>query len=195
MLGLSKWFHEQIRGREVHGNQLDFNYKSYSRAAVKLFTDGLHLLQPGPTDIPVIVECVEFLQFEGKPKSSVYERMMIERLLTSLLKAELPLASELLICLCLSKADDFEDNLFLRSITEKLTEESIGTLLLKFDATDELIASLIEICNSKQLLDGCGMDACLYSLLKYVKKLFEDRAQRDFIPNPKKIRFDQILCF
>ena len=171
MLGFSKWFHEQINCREQYGNQLEFNYENYSRSAVKLFTDGLHLLQPGPTDITVIVECVEFLQFEGKPKSSVFERMMIERLLTSLITAaELPLASELLICLYLSKVDDFEDNLFLRSLTDKLTEENVGSLLFKFDATDELTMSLIKMCASKQLLDDCKNDFCLYSLMKYGKK-------------------------
>ena len=193
MLGFSKWFHEQINCREQYGNQLEFNYENYSRSAVKLFTDSLHLLQSGPSDIPVIVECIDFLQFEGKPKSSVFEKMMIERLLTPIIRAaELPLGSELLICLYLSKVDDFENNLFLRNLTDKLTEEKIGSLLFKFDATDELNMSMIKMCVSKQLLDDSKNDSCLYSLMQYGKQLLEERNIEDFLPDPRSVRLEEV---
>ena len=72
---------------------------------IKLYTDSLYLIQPGLTDVPTIVECIDFCQYEGKTLFSVLEKNLVQDLMKALIQASFPVTTELLISAYLSRIE------------------------------------------------------------------------------------------
>ena len=47
-----------IKGSVKFNGSLDFDYEEFSHAAVKLFLDCMHLIEPDMVDLCVVLECI-----------------------------------------------------------------------------------------------------------------------------------------
>ena len=82
-------------------DKLEFDYTNYSHASVKLYLDSLHLIKCDPVDVAVIVECIDFVQFEGKTSLfNSFDRDFVAALMDSI--TDLTVGTELLISAYLS---------------------------------------------------------------------------------------------
>ena len=150
-------------------DKLEFDYTNFSHASVKLYLDSLHLINCDPVDVAVIVECIEFVQFEGKTTLfDSFERDFVAALMDSI--TELPVGTELLISAYLSCVGTL-DNEYQRKVMEKLTERDVGSLFYNFDLYCETNQRLIEMCAAKKFFDDKSDDFILFNLMKYGKKL------------------------
>ena len=151
-------------------DKLEFDYSNYSHASVKLFLDSLHLIKPGPVDVAVIVECIDFVQFEGKTTLyNSFERDFAAALLNSIMKIQLPVGTELLISAYLSCVSDL-DNGYQQKLMKRLTEKDVAFLFYKFDLECESNQRLIKMC-AKAFFDDKSDDFIVYNLMKYGKEL------------------------
>ena len=155
------------------GNALKFDYTDYSQACVKLFLDCLHLIPAGPTDIATILECVDFCQFEGKTSYDSFEVELVKRLMAPIMKATLPLGTELLISAYLAMVEN-SDNRYQQKVATKLTEANVSALLYRFDMDNALNKRLIEMCTKKGFFDNNSQDSVLITLMMYGKELHQN---------------------
>ena len=154
-------------------DKLEFDYTNFSHASVKLYLDSLHLIKPDSVDIAVVVECIDFVQFEGKTVLyDSFERDFIASLLDSIM--ELPVGTELLISAYLSCVGDC-DNVYQQNVMTKLTEKDVASLFYDFDVTCESNQRLIKMCAAKAFFEDKSDDFILFSLMKYGKKLLNLR--------------------
>ena len=199
MLGHSEFFWEKMAKMDEFGNSLKFDYSTdFSLASVKFFLDCLHLIPAGPVDVATLVEVVAFCQFEGKTTYDSFEVDLVDRIMTSLMKMALPIGTELLISAYLAKIDNF-DNRFEQTLVEKHTEESVSSLLFKFNPNTELNKRLIAMCAQKAVFVDVSEDTVLATLMVYGKNLVKfgstDRVvenfgiEHDFRPNPRSARY------
>ena len=152
------------------GNALEFDYTDYSWASVKFFLDCLHLISAGPVDIAILLEVIDFCQFEGKTTYNSFELELVERIMTSIMKASLPIGTELLISAYLSRVDDFNDRYQLQ-VAEKLTEEAVSSLVFKFDIQNKLNKQLTAMCVQKGIFADESHESVLIRILMYGKEL------------------------
>ena len=152
--------------------KLEFDYTNYSHASVKLYLDSLHLIKPDPVDVAVIVECIDFVQFEGKTTLyDSFERDFVASLVESIM--DLPVGTELLISAYLSCVGDC-DNTYQQNVMKKLTETDVASLY-NFDLTCESNQRLIKMCAAKAFFDAKSDEFILFSLMMYGKKLLSLR--------------------
>ena len=179
------------------GNALKFDYTDYSRACVKLFLDCLHLIPAGPIDIATILECVDFCQYEGKASYDSFEVELVERLMTPIMKATLPLGTKLLICGYLTKVHNF-DNRYQSKVAKNLTKEAVSFLLYDFDTDNALNKRLIEMCVQKKFFANDSKKSVIFTLVMYGKELHQKPAENSesmesemecFKPNPSSARY------
>ena len=203
MLALTDFFWEKAAKMGEFGNALKFDYTDYSWASIKLFLDCLHLIPAGPVDIATIIECVAFAQFEGKTTYDSFEVDLVERLMDSVMKTDLPVGTELLISAYLAKVDNFDDRFQLK-VAEKLTKEAVSSLVYDFDIKNALNKRLIEMCVRKGIFVDASQESVLIRIILYGKELQEfqvgssapvqpavqtlDR-ENSFIPDPQSLRY------
>ena len=154
-------------------DKLEFDYTNFSHASVKLYLDSLHLIKPDPVNIAVVVECIDFSQFEGKTTLyDSFERELVANLLDSIM--ELPVGTELLISAYLSCVAD-SDNGYQQYVMKKLTEKDVACLFYTFDLQCDTNQRLITMCAAKKFFDDNSEDFILFNLMKYGKKLLNLR--------------------
>ena len=152
-------------------DKLEFDYSNYSHASVKLFLDSLHLIKPGPVDVAVIVECIDFVQFEGKTTLyDSFERDFAAALLKSIMKIQLPIGTELLISAYLSCVGDLNKP-YQHKVMKELTQKDVAFLLYEFEFECESNQRLIEMCANKAFFDDKSEDFIVFNLMKYGKEL------------------------
>ena len=61
----SRFFYEQLNGRENMGNPPVFTY-DFSKGTIRAFLDAMHGLKIDLTDIAELMELMTFLSYEGK---------------------------------------------------------------------------------------------------------------------------------
>ena len=174
VLGSSEFFYFKTKNMAANVNdKLEFDYTNYSHASVKLYLDSLHLIKCDTVDVAVIVECIDFVQFEGKTSLfNSFERDFVAALMDSI--TDLPVGTELLISAYLSCVGTL-DNEYQRKVIEKLAERDVGSLFYKFDLHCRTNQRLIEMCAAKKFFDDTSDDFILLTLMKYGKKLLNLR--------------------
>lgn len=160
-------------------NPLSFDHTDYSLAAIKFFLDRMHLIKPEPTDLPTLLEVIDFLHCEGKTSYKSFEYNLAKNLMQSIIRKTLPMGSQLLISLFLSKVDNM-NVLYDQNLAESITNDCVANLLYEFDVTSTLNKNLAEMCVQKGVLDDTTEDATdttedavVFALLKTCKKLKE----------------------
>ena len=153
-------------------NSLTFNYPDHSKAAVKFFLDSLHQIQPGPVDVAIVLEVVDFAQYEGQTTYDSFERGLVERLMAPIIEKSLPLGTELLIGMFLSRVDNYS-NVYQQKVAKKLTKQSIEKLFFGFDPSIRLNQRLIEMCVAKRILTEDTPNVVTMALMMYGTALEE----------------------
>ena len=152
-------------------DKLEFDYTKFSHASVKLFLDSLHLINSGPVDVAIVVECIDFVQDEGKTVLyDSFERDFVTTLLDSIMKIQLPVGTELLISAYLSCVGDL-DSAYQQKVMEKLTNKDVAYLFYEFDSTCESNQRLIKMCAAQALFDDKSDDFIVFNLMKYGREL------------------------
>ena len=171
------------------GNDLVFDYTNYSWVSIKVFLDCLHLIPAGPVDIGTLLEVVDFCQFEGKTTYNSFERELVEQIMASVMKASLPIDTELLISAYLSRVDNLNDQYHLE-LAKKLTEDYAYSLFFKFDIKNRLNKRLISMCIKKKVFADESKDSVLIWLLFYGKELIEFKSEKStYTPDPRLARY------
>ena len=177
---------------------IKIDYTNYSLASVKLFLDCLHLIPVEPTSVAILIECVDFCQFQGKTTFDSFEADFVERIMTSVMKMALPLGTELLISAYLAKVANFGDR-YQREVAKKLTKEAVSALFYEFDMNDALNKRLIEMCVQKKVFADNSQQSVVFTLMMYGKDLQDNPAgnsesrtsstEDDFRPDPSAVRY------
>lgn len=100
---------------------LDFDYSMYSKAAIHLVLDALHLINVKEVDLLVLAEALDYLHFEGKTLLSHFEKRLAKSLMETLAKMKLPTSTQLLLCMLISTMDNYDD-FFEKTIGSSLTQ-------------------------------------------------------------------------
>ena len=80
-LGLSDFLYKKANKMSNFENEFKFKYTDYSHKAVKLFLDCMHMIEPPPTDITLILEVLDLAHSEGKTTYDSFERYLRSRLI------------------------------------------------------------------------------------------------------------------
>ena len=100
---------------------LDFDYTMYSKAAIRLVLDALHLIQVEEVDLLVLIEALDYLHFEGKTELSHFEKELATNLMETLTKMKLSISTKILLCLVISTMDNY-DSSFEKMVGATMTE-------------------------------------------------------------------------
>ena len=172
ILASSDWLYIKANKMSNFENPLTFNYPDHSKAAVKLFLDSLHQIQPDSVDLAIVLEVVDFAQYEGKTTYDSFERGLVGRLMQSIAKKSLPLGTQLLISLFLSRVDNFTNN-YQKEVAKRITKHSIEKLFYSFDASNRLNQRLIEMCVAKRIFTHDNHYCITMVLMVYGNRLEE----------------------
>ena len=196
VLASSDFFYFKSKTMAANLNdKLEFDYTKFSHASAKLFLDSLHLINPGSVDIAIVVECIDFVQYEGKTTLyDSFERDFVAALLDSIMKIELPVGTELLISAYLSCIGTLDDA-YQQKVMKKLTEKDVAFLFYHFDLECESNQRLIKMCAAKAFFNNKSDDFIVFNLMKYGKELQNlrdtdiDLKQQDFMSKLEIVRF------
>ena len=171
VLGMSEFFYFKAKNMAANINdQLEFDYTNFSHASVKLFLDSLHLIKPGPIDVAIVVECIDFIQFEGKTTLyDSFEREFAAGLLDSIMNLELPVETELVVSAYLSCVGDLDES-YQQKVMMNVYNYDVSCLSDNFDLECNSNQRLIKMCASKTFLGEKTDDLLLY-LMEYAKEL------------------------
>ena len=100
---------------------LEFNYSMYSKGAIRLMLDAMHLINVEQVDLLLAVEVLDYLHFEGKTILSEFEARLSTNLIISMMKMNLPMSTQIALCFAISTTDNY-DNMFELNIGSKLTK-------------------------------------------------------------------------
>ena len=173
---MSDWLYTKANKMTNFENSLTFNYPDHSKAAVKFFLDSLHQIQPGPVDVAIVLEVVDFAQYEGQTTYDSFERELVERLVASIIKKSLPLGTQLLVGLFLSRVNNYS-NVYQQKVASKLTKQSIETLFFGFNPSSRLNQRLIEMCVAEGMLTNDKPNVVTIALMMYGTAL--EKLQRE----------------
>ena len=172
ILASSDWLYIKANKMTNFENALTFNYPDHSKAAVKFFLDSLHQIKLGSVDLAIVLEVVDFAHCEGQTMYDSFERGLVDRLMKSIAKKSLPLGTQLLISLFLSRVDNFTNN-YQKEVAKRITEHSIETLFYTFDASTGLNQRLVEMCVAKRIFTDNNHYFITMVLMVYVNRLEE----------------------
>ena len=144
-------------------------------------------------DVATIIECIAFCQFEGKTTYDSFEVDLVEQLINSVVKTNLPFGTELLISAYLAKVDNLTDDRYQQKVAEKVTKDIVSSLVFEFDMTNALNKRLIALCIKKGVFTDNSQQSVVFPLLMYGKEILEFRAETlesDFIPNAQSVTYD-----
>ena len=173
-LGLSDFLYEKANKVSNFENKLEFVYKDYRRVAVKYFLDCMHMINPDPTDITIILEVLDLAHSEGKTTYDSFERNLSERLMAAVLGEPLPIGTELLVAAFLSKVDNLHNAQYVeyqQKVAGNLTREFYAHLYCDFEMTSELNHQLIELCIFKDIFTDSTHKSVIYTLTMFGKDL------------------------
>ena len=168
VLGFSDFLYFKARkmGSNVE-DKIQFDYTKYSHEAVKFFLDSLHMIDPPPTDIAIVLEVIDLAHSEGQTVMyDSFERKLSKRLMSALLESTFSTGIELLIAELLSKVDNLHEE-YEQKVGKDLTRDFCSDLFYDFDLSSDPNKQLIEMCLSKGVFDDCSRKSVLYTLTEY----------------------------
>ena len=151
-------------------NKLEFNYTDYRRVAVKYFLDCMHMINPDPVDITIILEVLHLAHSEGKTTYDSFERNLSQRIMQILLDASFTLGTELLIAAFLSKVDNLHEE-YQQALAGKLTREFYAYLFCNFDMFNDLNQQLITLCIKRGIFVDNTHEKVIYTLTMFGQDL------------------------
>ena len=89
---------------------LQKDYSSFSKDALKTYLDFVHLIEPPKMNLNLILEVLQFLHFEGKTLDTMsdFEGRLATVLYDDIIQMELKTQTKILVCLIISKFDNYE---------------------------------------------------------------------------------------
>ena len=166
-LGLSDFLYKKLNKEgPCFTDKVEFKYTDYRHEAVKYFLDCMHMIQPDPTDITIILEVLDLAHSEGKTTYDSFERHLSGRLMSTVLETSFPTATELLIAAFLSKVDNLHEE-YQRKLARSLTTEFYTHLFCDFDLSSALNKQLIEMCIGKGILNDNMHKTVVYTMAMF----------------------------
>ena len=161
-----------IKANETGGvkEKIEFNYTDYRWEAVKYFLDCMHMIEPDPSDITIILEVLDLAHSEGKTTYGSFERHLSGRLMRAILKESFPISTELLIAAFLMKVDNLNEK-YQKKIAVKITEDFYTHLFSRFDMSNDINKQLIEMCVAKGIFDDNTRKSVIYTLSMFGEDL------------------------
>ena len=150
--------------------KIEFKYPDYSWAAVKFFLDSMHMIEPDPTDVTVLLEVLDLAHWEGKTDFDSFERYLSKRLMGAILESSFPTGTELLIAAFLSKVDNLNET-YQKKLAEKLNREFYAHLFCDFDMDSDLNRRLIQMCIFKGIFRNNTRKSVVYTLTIFAEDL------------------------
>ena len=147
-------------------DKVEFKYTDYRHVAVKYFLDCMHMIEPDPTDITIILEVLDLTHAEGKTTHDSFERHLSGRLMSSILEASFPTSTKLLIAAFLLKVDNLHTE-YQRTLAENLTDEFYSDLFCNFDMTSVVNKQLIQMCIDKGILNDSTHESVVYRMAMF----------------------------
>ena len=102
------------------GDKLEFDYSMYSKEAIRLMLDAIHLINVEQVDLLVAAEVIDYLHFEGKTILSEFEGRLAKNIIDALMKMDLPVSTQIALCFAISTTDNY-DNSFELNVGSHLT--------------------------------------------------------------------------
>ena len=166
-LGLSDFLYKKVNKEgPCVTDKVEFKYTDYRHEAVKYFLDCMHMIDPAPTDITIILEALDLVHAEGKTTYGSFERHLSSRLMSTVLETSFPTGTELLIAAFLSKVDNLHEE-YQRKLARKLPHEFYTHLYREFDMTSALNKQLIEMCIGKGILNENTRKCVVYTMAMF----------------------------
>ena len=161
-----------IKANETGGvkEKIEFNYTDYRWEAVKYFLDCMHMVEPDPNDITIILEVLDLAHSEGKTTYDSFERHLSGRLMSAILDESFPVSTELLIAAFLIKVDNLNEK-YQKKLAGKLTEDFYAHLHTRFDMSNDLNKQLIEMCAIKGIFEDTKRKSVIYTLTMFGEDL------------------------
>lgn len=110
----------------------------------------------------------------GKTTFDSFERILVEQLIGSINNKTLPLGSELLIAVFLSRVQNYKNN-YQQRIAKSLGDIPvvIGSLFMEFKSTTRINSRLIEVLVGRGIFNDDSHNYVTMQLMIYCRKLFE----------------------
>ena len=144
-------------------DKVEFNYTDYRHEVVKYFLDCMHEIKPDPTGITTILEVLDLTHWEGKTTFDSFERHPSGRLMKTILEAQFPTGTKLLIAAFLSKVDNMNED-HQSKLAKNLTREFFSDLFDDFDVASDPNKQLIEMCIDKGIFKDNRHQSVVYTL-------------------------------
>ena len=102
----------------------------------------------------------------------------------------------------MAKVDNLTDDRYQKKVAEKVTKNTVSSLVFEFDMTNALNKRLIALCIKKGVFTDDSQQSVVFPLLMYGKELLEFRAgtlesqienaddDDNFIPNAQSVTYD-----
>ena len=120
----------------------------------------------------IVLEVIDLAQYEGKTTYDSFERGLVQQLMDTINKKTLPLGTELLIAVFLSRVDNFKNN-YQQKVAKKLTKKLVAFLFHEFEASSRLNQRLIQMCVDKKIFGDDNEYYVKMQLMIYGTKLHE----------------------
>ena len=170
-LGLSDFLYKKVNQMgPCITDKVEFNYTDYRHEVVKYFLDCMHEIKPDPTGITTILEVLDLTYWEGKTTVDSFERHLSGRLMKTILEAQFPTGTKLLIAAFLSKLDNMSEE-YQRKLARDLTPEFYKSLFSDsyFDMTSDPNKQLIQICIDKGIFKDNTHQSVVYTLAMFAR--------------------------
>ena len=151
---------------------ISFEYTDYSLAAVKLFLDCMHQIEPNPTDVTIILETLDLAHWEGKTDFDSFERYLSKRLMATIMESTFPTGTELLIAAFLSKVDNLNED-YQKKLAKKLSRDFYAHVYCDFDMESNLNQTLIEMCVLKDIFPNSTRKSVMSTLTIFGEDLLQ----------------------
>ena len=167
-LGLSDFLYKKVNQMgPCITDKVEFKaYTNYRHEAVKYYLDCMHMIEPDPTDITIILEVLDLAHSEGKTTFDSFERHLSGRLMKTILEAQFPTGTKLLIAAFLSKVDNMNED-YQRKLAKNLTREVFSDLFDDFDIASGPNKQLIEMCIDKGIFKDNRHQSVVYTLARF----------------------------
>ena len=169
-LGLSDFLYKKANKTGGLQDQIEFKYTDYRLEAVKYFLDCMHMIDPEPNDITILLEVLDLSHSEGKTTYDSFERNLSKRLMSTILESSFSTGTELLIAAFVSKVDNSHEK-YQKKLAGKLTEDFYAHLFCRFDMSNDLNKQLIEMCIGKGIFADETRKSVVYTLTMFGEDL------------------------
>ena len=121
-------------------------------------------------DVTTVLEIIELAEHDRT--ENYVGRLLVDRLMNSIIKMQLPIGTELLIAAYLSRLNETE-NVYQEKIAHKLTKELVSSIFYDFDGSSKLNQEMIKICVQKKIFVDDDHNFVTMTLMFFAKKLHE----------------------